>query len=109
MNNLFENYILCGFGLLLGLVLGNWLIPYLDQKVFMKKHLYGKHCCNHCERNFCCDDEQVEYQFCPYCGKPLDYHEATEMYSRMHSDDDAVERPNRLLDAQSEGDSNETP
>ena len=109
MNNLFENYILCGFGLIVGLILGNWIFPLFEQKTFMNKHLYGKHCCNHCERNFCASDEYVEFEYCPYCGEPLDYHVDTEMYKRMHSDEDAVERPNRLSDAPSEGDLDETP
>ena len=109
MNNLYENYILCGFGLIVGLILGFYILPYLDERAFLKRHSDGKHACNRCKRLFCIGDDQLQYEYCPYCGEPLDYHVDTEMYKRMHSDEDAVERPNQLSDASSEGDLDETP
>ena len=35
----------------------------------------GKHWCNFCRLGFLADKEQIDYKYCPFCGRPLDRHE----------------------------------
>ncbi len=39
------------------------------------KALEEKHFCNYCKAMFVASIEKLNYKYCPYCGRELDYHE----------------------------------
>ena len=45
---------------------------------YVNKHWNEKHMCNHCKYGFISSKEKLEYIYCPYCGRALDYHEYDE-------------------------------
>lgn len=60
-------YIIIG---IIGFIAGNWLrMLYL-----VNKHAKEKHVCNHCEAGFLTNTRELNFIFCPYCSRPLDYH-----------------------------------
>ena len=71
--------------MLLGVVI--FIILFIIYNVIMffvktKKHYQGKHHCNYCKYSFYISkDERLNYKFCPYCGKELDYHYMDRTYN----------------------------
>ena len=59
---------------LVGHLTGDYLIMF----ALVQKHAKEKHICNHCQVGFLSSPEQLNYIYCPYCGRPLDYHEYDE-------------------------------
>ena len=42
------------------------------------KNCREKHYCNHCERAYTERIEELNFKYCGYCGKPLDYYKEDE-------------------------------
>ena len=58
--------------------LGHITGKYLFMLLLIRKHAKEKHICNYCEVGFLSSNEELKYEYCPYCGKPLDYHQKDE-------------------------------
>ena len=54
---------------LLGHITGKYLVMLFN----VKKHYNEKHFCNYCEFGFLSDLDKLQYSYCPFCGRPLDY------------------------------------
>lgn len=69
---------------IVGFIAGNWLMMlYL-----VKKHAKEKHICNHCEAGFLTNPSELDYKFCPYCSRPLDYHYKDERSQSYKGEND---------------------
>ena len=44
----------------------------------LKKHYKEQHFCNTCQSGFLTNRYELNFEYCPYCGTPLDYHEKDE-------------------------------
>ena len=69
------------FGILISItiyLLGHMTGDYLVMLYLVSKHAKEKHVCNHCEVGFLSRGEELDYIYCPYCGRPLDYHSLDE-------------------------------
>ncbi|MBQ2734924.1 MAG: hypothetical protein IJF33_03745 [Clostridia bacterium] len=56
----------------------------------VKLYQHGKHWCNFCRLGFLANNGQIEYEYCPFCGRRLELHKSLVA--------DAVERPNHIVD-----------
>lgn len=64
-------------------LLGHITGDYFVMLYLVNKHAKEKHICNHCEVGFFSNEGELNYTYCPYCGRPLDYHfldERSESY-----------------------------
>ena len=53
-----------------------------------KKHAKEKHMCNHCQFGFTTTLTELQFEYCPYCGRPLDYHEYDERSESYKGDNE---------------------
>ena len=51
------------------------LIGKLYEYRLARLYQHGKHWCNFCRLGFLGNNEQIEYKYCPYCGRPLERHQ----------------------------------
>ena len=82
------------WGILIGLVIAtisHWLAIFCVVRYKIKKNCVGKDHCNDCKESFLIDQE-LEYKYCPICGKELTYYKDDERYKH----EIGLERPNEI-------------
>ena len=51
------------------------VIPiYIKVRKVVKENVDGKHHCNECRKSYIYDKEEIEFKYCPLCGKELTYY-----------------------------------
>ena len=63
----------------LGWYILTWIILRIIEMLYItSQHAKEKHVCNNCKVAFTKNYHELTYEYCPYCGEPLDYHEEDE-------------------------------
>lgn len=69
-------------------ILGRLLEKLILFIFIARNHYKEKHFCNDCQGAFVTRLTELGYKYCPYCGKPLDYHEKDERSLSYKGDED---------------------
>ena len=73
----------------IGIILTTIIITIILRKLYFKikvkkftnKHDIGQHHCNYCEESFLLDNYELEYEYCPFCGRKLTYHKDSDLFT----------------------------